>query len=164
MEEWRRDRSTFGTPREKSISKAVTTCVVHSYDRVRIRGITFSAKKLEELKKSKDSVVMIDHDTNHSKKQFGRVNRFLKVLVFVGESEQHVLQVVDARWFQDEGMNIVINCPIIKKTFLQAKEGIFWPVSSVHAKPLWLAPFIKENGNINHQLWQVLCTHPDFLD
>lgn len=137
---------------------------VYSFDRASIKGVKFAVKRLEDLKKSKDSIVMIADDSAPTSRQWGRVNRFLQTS-YPGSRKE--LLIVQGSWYKcasrQESMNTAINCPVIRRDFEGVDKGQFWPLAAVIPVSVCLVPYINpRNGVINNRLWQVLAVHPDF--
>jgi len=134
-----------------------------SYDRATIKGVKFCATRLEELKKAKDSVVMILDEGSPTGRSFGRAKRFLRTL-YPGTDK--VFDLVDANWYANcserQCMNQAINCPVVKKTYQTGSLQQFWPLACVLPTNICLAPYILPNGEVDDTFWQVLSSAPDF--
>ena len=151
---------------DRGMSLSFWSSKVTSFDRARMKGVKFTAKRLEDLKKSRDSIVMIPDDSAPTGRQFGHVSRFLKT-TYPGSNRE--LLVVQGSWFKQApvtvpSINPAIQCPVISKDFEPERKGVFWPLAAVFPVSIGLLPFVHPvTGEGNDNLWQVIGNHPDFF-
>lgn len=155
---WAEERNL--APHLKSLAMGPNSMKVDAYDRAMVKGVTFTASRLETKNKAKNSIIMIEDTgkTQSGNRAFGNVKRFIQVKHVRWE---RAVQLVDAEWFKGNEMNTVINCPVVEKEFLATKS--LWFASTILPVSVALVPYYTRQNVLNRSKWQVLASSPDFL-
>ena len=145
---------------KKSLTMGPNSMRVDAYDRAMVKGVTFTASRLETKNKAKNSIIMIPDTgkTQSGYRAFGNVKRFIEVK---HERWERAVQLVDAEWFKGNEMNTVINCPVVEKDCLANKS--LWFASTILPVSVALVPYYNRQNGLVSNKWQVLASSPDFL-
>jgi hypothetical protein len=134
--------------------------VIKAYDKAAIGALCFTTAKGDLKLKGKNSIVMIVDGNMSCGMAFGNVDRFLTVSsnAWVGD-----VQIFQAKFYKDGGMNQSINCPIVK-TLTPRQKSEFWFANAIQPVKVALLPqYNVTTLEVVPNTWQVLGTSPTFF-